>query len=526
VFYKMKVFVGLLFLLYFNCASYAQTDSTSIYYAEKITASSSRKHLAILASDAFEGRDTGKPGGQKAAKYIANEFKKLGLQAPVNHSYFQPIPLIETKFDVQRFDINGNNYKVGEGFYMTGSGVKTTIEVDKITFIGYGIQSDNYDDLKNINIRGKVVMLINEGEPVDKKRISIITQSDSLSDWSVKKNKRIQFILDKKPALILAVSTQVSDQLSRYKKYFAQPRIMLAEDFKKASENPAVAHITPETAELFFKGSNTSYKKLKQIIDKKEKPHSTTFKTSFTAAYGTTTTKVLSQNVLGFLEGSDLKDELVVISAHYDHIGISENGDIYNGADDDASGTTAVLEIAKAFTASKKAGHGPRRSILFLTVTGEEKGLLGSDFYTRHPIFPLRNTITNLNIDMIGRIDPAHTNKPNYIYLIGSDKLSSSLHEISERMNNTYTKLDLDYKYNDPDDPERIYYRSDHYNFAKNGIPVIFYFNGVHADYHKETDTIEKIEFDLLAKRARLVFHTAWELTNRDQRIIVDSHKR
>src|SRR5690606_22054084 len=179
--------------------------------------------------------------------------------------------------------------------------------------------------LKNINIRGKVVMIINEGQPVDKKGISIITQSESLSDWSVKKNKRIQFILDKKPALILAVSTQVSDQLSRYKEYFTQPRIMLAEDFKKASENPAVAHITPETAELFFKGSNTSYKKLKQIIDKKEKPHSTTFKTNFTAAYGTTTTKVLSQNVLGFLEGSDLKDELVVISAHYDHIGIAEN---------------------------------------------------------------------------------------------------------------------------------------------------------------------------------------------------------
>lgn len=161
-----------------------------------------------------------------------------------------------------------------------------------------------------------------------------------------------------------------------------------------------------------------------------------------------------------------------------------------------------------------------------MTVTGEEKGLLGSDYYTRHPVFPLSSTIANLNIDMIGRIDPAHFAKNDYVYLVGSDKLSSQLHRISENANKLYTNLDLDYRYNDPSDPERIYYRSDHYNFAKNNIPVIFYFNGVHEDYHDVGDTVDKIDFRLLSKRAQLVFYTAWDLVTRDAKPIVDSNKK
>jgi Zn-dependent M28 family amino/carboxypeptidase len=284
--------------------------------------------------------------------------------------------------------------------------------------------------------------------------------------------------------------------------------------------------MTTETAILLLKSAKTDYNKLIAKINKKGKPNTFAFKANLVTTYGTMVTDVHSPNVLGYLEGSDLKDELIVISAHYDHVGIGANGEIFNGADDDASGTTGVLEIANAFSKAKREGHGPRRSILFLAVTAEEKGLLGSDYYTRHPIVPLKNTVTNLNIDMIGRVDPKHEGKPAYIYTIGSDKLSSTLHQISEDVNTKYTKLDIDYKYNDPNDPERIYYRSDHYNFAKNGIPVIFYFNGVHADYHKATDTIEKINFDQLVQRTKLVFHTAWEVANRDQRLVVDSNKK
>jgi len=228
-----------------------------------------------------------------------------------------------------------------------------------------------------------------------------------------------------------------------------------------------------------------------------------------------------SENVVAFIEGSEKPEEIIVISAHFDHIGMKD-GEIYNGADDDGSGTVAILEIAQAFQKAVENGHGPKRSILFLHVTGEEKGLLGSKFYTNFPIFPLANTVANLNIDMIGRVDEAHEANPNYIYLIGSDKLSSELHELSEAMNEKFTKIKLDYKYNDENDPNRFYYRSDHYNFAKNNIPIIFYFNGTHQDYHKPSDTPDKINYDLLAKRAQLVFYTAWEIANREHRIIVD----
>ena len=228
-----------------------------------------------------------------------------------------------------------------------------------------------------------------------------------------------------------------------------------------------------------------------------------------------------SENVVAFIEGSEKPEEIIVLSAHYDHVGM-ENGEIYNGADDDGSGTVSMLEIAEAFQKAVQNGNGPKRSILFLHVTGEEIGLYGSRYYTENPIFPLENTVCNLNTDMIGRIDPDKADSPNYIYLIGSDKLSQELHDVSESVAKEYSDLELDYKYNDENDPNRFYYRSDHYNFAKNNIPIIFYFNGVHEDYHKATDTPDKIEYELMAKRAQLIFQTTWEVANREGRITSD----
>jgi Zn-dependent M28 family amino/carboxypeptidase len=228
-----------------------------------------------------------------------------------------------------------------------------------------------------------------------------------------------------------------------------------------------------------------------------------------------------SENVVAFIKGSEKPDEVIIISAHYDHVGM-KNGEIYNGADDDGSGTVSMLEIAQAFQTAVKNGNGPKRSILFLHVTGEEIGLYGSKYYSENPLFPLANTVCDLNIDMVGRIDPDKGDNHNYIYLIGSDKLSQELHDVSENVNKTYTNLELDYKFNDDNDPNRFYYRSDHYNFAKKNIPIIFYFNGVHEDYHKPTDTPDKIEYELMAKRAQLVFQTAWEIANRKDRITAD----
>ena len=229
---------------------------------------------------------------------------------------------------------------------------------------------------------------------------------------------------------------------------------------------------------------------------------------------------IKGENVLGYIEGTDLKDELIIITAHYDHLGIHDSL-VFNGADDDGSGTVATLEIAEAFMLAKKAGNGQRRSVLIMPVSGEEKGLLGSKYYTDHPVYPLENTVANLNIDMIGRLDDWH-DTANYVYLIGADRLSQELHDISETVNSKHIGLNLDYKFNEEDDPNRYYYRSDHYNFAKNNIPVIFYFNGVHEDYHKASDTVDKIDFKKIETITRLVFLTAWELANRDERIVVD----
>jgi Zn-dependent M28 family amino/carboxypeptidase len=284
-----------------------------------------------------------------------------------------------------------------------------------------------------------------------------------------------------------------------------------------------VIYISTEVANTILKKKKVE--DLKANISKTEQPQAFNAKTELNIVIKNLTEKVLAENVLGYVEGSGLKEELIVITAHYDHLG-KEGDVVFNGADDDGSGTVAVIELAEAFAKAKKEGHGPRRSMLFMTVSGEEKGLLGSAYYTENPEFPLKNTVCNLNIDMIGRLDEKHTNNSNYVYLIGSDKLSSELHQISENANKTYSNLELDYTFNDEKDKNRFYYRSDHYNFAKNGIPVIFYFNGVHADYHKETDEVAKIDFNKMEKITRLVFFTAWELANRTERIKVDSNKK
>ena len=228
-----------------------------------------------------------------------------------------------------------------------------------------------------------------------------------------------------------------------------------------------------------------------------------------------------SQNVLSYIKGSTYPDEIIIISAHSDHLGI-ENNEVYYGADDNGSGTAALMEMAQAFKIAEKQGFKPKRSIVFLHLTGEEEGLVGSRYYIEHPVFAFENTVANLNIDMIGRIDKKHEDNPNYLYIIGADRLSTELHFISEAVNDNFVQLDLDYDLNSDSDANRYYFRSDHYNFALKDIPVIFYFSGEHEDYHLPSDTADKLDYDLLAKRTQLIFSTAWYLANSEHRIIAD----
>lgn len=232
-----------------------------------------------------------------------------------------------------------------------------------------------------------------------------------------------------------------------------------------------------------------------------------------------------ASNVVGIIEGTDKKDEYVFVTAHYDHLGM-RNGKIYYGADDDGSGTVAVMMMAEAFMKAANEGNRPRRTMVFMAVSGEEKGLWGSEYYSDHPFYSLDKTTVDLNIDMIGRIDTERktADTMNYVYVIGHDKLSSDLPVINEGMNNKYTQLVLDYKFDDPNDQNRIYFRSDHYNFARKGVPVLFFYDGMlKSDYHQPTDTVEKISWDLYEKRARMIFHTAWEMANRNDMLKRDT---
>jgi hypothetical protein len=344
---------------------------------------------------------------------------------------------------------------------------------------------------------------------------------------------KVQYLAEHKAIAVIQIDPSLDHMTEDMRANYGgagQPVLKTAESIARMRDTKSVPsiRINTATANEILKAANTTVAALQEKIVSSVKPASQALKTAVSGSALKDEAKVRAENVLGFLEGSDpvLKDEILVITGHYDHIGLTTSGTdkVNNGADDDGSGTTGVLMIADAFVKARKAGKGPKRSILFMTVVGEEKGLLGSEWYSEHPVFPLEKTITDLNIDMIGRVDEAHKDNPEYIYIIGSDMLSSDLNAIGIKANDDNIKINLDMTYNNRTDPNQFYYRSDHYNFAKHGIPVIFYFSGVHADYHQPGDEVSKINFDLLSKRAQLVYYTAWELANGAKRPVVDKN--
>ncbi len=514
----MKVLVLIVLGTVLSCNSYqkpiADTEkavaitSDPVEYASTITEEELKTHLFVYASDDFEGRETGKPGQKKAVEYLKAYYESLGIPpAQKNGDYFQPVPLEIGKVPVGTLQIGEKAFTLGDDV-LTFSGAEGQFE--EIVYLGYGIEAENYSDY-NRDISGKVA-LIKSGEPMNDDGSYVISGTDEKSVWSNMSEalgKKRQLAIDKGAIGVLYYDPE---NFSRYRRYF---------DFMK-NNNSGRMQLAEETSDQFLillnKRAVTSL--LPGISTKR---NTEVLKTKLQLAVASANEQIASENVVAVLKGTTKPDEYVVISSHLDHIGVTAGGQINNGADDDGSGTVAMLEIAQAFKKAADEGKGPQRSIVFLHVTGEEKGLLGSKYYTDYdPIFPLENTVANLNIDMIGRIDPKRGGDRNYIYLIGSDKLSTDLHELSEEMNAKYTNLVLDYTFNDENDPNRFYYRSDHYNFAKNNIPIIFYFNGTHADYHQPGDTPDKINYDLLQKRAQLIFHTAWEVANRPDKVVVD----
>ncbi|MDA1029113.1 MAG: M28 family peptidase [Bacteroidetes bacterium] len=523
-------------------------------YQASITAEDLAAHLYFFASDFFEGRETATRGQRLAAEYLAGQYRKMGLQGKGNSAngnprspgaFLQKFNLYGSGFDKAELTAGGKTHVFGgnatDGSFMTMLGGEGSAS-GSVVFAGYGIGDDalGYNDLAalsaaGISYTGKWVMILAD-EPMKGDKSLLPTEGNALSKWTTGRFDKLRpfFTAENGPAGILVVGDLSPRQIGTIR-----DAAMAAASAPPAGGGlsidpptgaggrgnrfPTVLSISADLANSIIASSGKTVQSIKSAIDSSLKP--TVFEVT-----GVVSSKVAhkqfdasTENVLAYIEGSDplLKDQFVVVSSHYDHIGMRPDpvDGINNGADDDGSGTVAVLEIAEAFQKAKDDGVGPRRSILFLNVTGEEKGLLGSQYYTdRDPIVPLEKIVTNLNIDMVGRIDPTHTG-PNsdYVYIIGSNLVSQELHDINLRVNEMIgTKLDLHERFNSKEDPNQFYRRSDHWNFGKHNIPFIFFFTGTHEDYHGVDDEPEKIEYERMARIAQVIFGTAWQVANQD----------
>ncbi len=486
----------------------AQNTKTLQKIAESsITAADLKTKLTVIASAAMEGRETATPGQKRAAAFIENYFKQLGLLPGTGNGYQMNFPVYRDSLISASLNVNSHAFAEDKDFGVNLSSLSAgNWNEDTVVFAAFGMVDSADNDYRNLNVKNKWVMVVEgSGEDINKPSGS--------------------------------VSYGFRDPASAFMKIFqarnlgAKGLIIVSKDYPKKMPSPALGNMylkksvtnnLPAVTISYTAAATILNKSLSAFIDLKN-INSGDYPAKFAFGCSTQTVTLQSSNVIGVLPGTDKKDEYVFVTGHYDHLG-KRDSVIYYGADDDGSGTTSVLEIAKAFTEAKADGYAPRRTIVFMTVSGEEKGLWGSDYYTSHPIFSLEKTSVDLNIDMVGRIDPGRkeTDSTNYVYTIGEDKLSTDLIKISDSVNNKFSHLDLDRKFNDPKDPNRFYYRSDHFNFAKHGVPVIFYFNGTHADYHRPTDTVDKINFALMEKRARFIFYTAWAIANRDNQLVRD----
>lgn len=503
-------------------AGYAQTysiDANALKYANTITGDDLKKHLTILASDEYEGRETCKKGQEMASQYIMKHYEGLGLKPFLTNDRFrQPLPII-----IQ--DPKALTLKLGDKplehieEYLCPSGMKDgEIRQEELLFAGYGIDHARYSDYENLDAKGKILVVL-DNEPVGRNGKSLVSGDEDPSEWTQNPDLKRSRARKAGALGLIVIRKDMLVKVDKWKKRLKRPRMFI--DYGKDNAFHFLSvHLSNDAAVDAFK-DHIDFRKVARTIKKTGQTFSLKIPVKFELKAKGNIKSCESANMIASIEGTTHKNEYLFITSHYDHIGII-NGKINNGADDDGSGTVGVLEIAEAFKKAADAGFRPKRTIVFLNFAGEEKGLLGSRYFMGDPPVAPETMVADLNIDMIGRLDKDHTNNPDYVYVIGSDRISTELHELSENVNKAHDRLELNYKYNDEKDPNRYYYRSDHFNFASKGVPVIFYFNGVHADYHKPTDTVDKIHFGKMEKITRLVFLTAWEIANRDKALVRD----
>ena len=486
--------------------AFAQKADDLIKFSNVITKEGLKAKLSVIASAEMEGRETASPGQKRAAAYIESEFKRMGLKPGNGTSYQQTYPVYQDNLTEKSISVNGTSFEWDKDFTFSLQTVATgKWDYSNVVFAGYGIidESKGVNDYAGLDVKGKLVFIL-EGS------------SAGMPAMGQGGNRAFNANPASPMAKMTAARTKGAAGLLVVSANFPRKVATETKGNMYLKKNDAASFMTVNVS---INVANVVLGKSASTINELATATKGDITSTISMAATKTTENLESSNVIAYLPGTDKKDEYVFLTGHYDHLGKRGNV-IYYGADDDGSGTVGVMQMAEAFAAAAKKGKSPRRTIVFMTVSGEEKGLWGSQYYSEHPLFPLDKTSVDLNTDMIGRVDTERQtgDSLNYVYVIGHDKLSSDLVVINEAANKKSSNITLDYKYDDPADKNMIYYRSDHYNFARKGVPVLFFYDGMLlADYHKPTDTIEKINFELMQKRTLMVYYTACEIANRDE---------
>lgn len=499
----------------------AQVNSNDYsVYLETITAEDLSKHLYIYASDSLQGRGAGQEGHLLAIDYLSSFYKKKDINFhPKQEDYFQKFRIIKAPPSQYTLEYSHRKFASNKDLFTPFRFPSVVLDLEKLYYTNSKENTSQNLDVVTWNKKGQIILYhFEESENLKEK-------SSSSKDKPYLSFKRIQNTLLRKIETLKKEGAQAllihADFGETKIEWNGKPYKSIFDIFKKIRYGSGlnggyrIADIYDIDFPVFFVGKGFLERNNIQLEKHKKRE---LIKARGRIDYSYEAEIFESNNVLAYIQGNEKPEEVLVLSAHLDHLG-REGEIIYNGADDDGSGTVAILEIAEAFQKAAKDGKRPKRSILFLHASAEELGLIGSRYYTENPLFSLDKTIANLNIDMIGRTDIRHigAEKQNYIYSIGGKRTSKQLHKISENTNQNLGKLEIDYRYDAPSDPNNFFRRSDHYNFAKNGVPTIFYFAGIHPDYHKPTDDPERINYDLLAKRTQLIFATAWELAYKEE---------
>jgi hypothetical protein len=507
------------------------TTAGQLSNVEAITAAQLKEWLYVVASDDMEGRDTPSRGLDLTAKFIADHLSQWGVKPGGDDgTYFQKFALTSRRVEPQSTDasVNGQDFMLGEDFIAEPTPGQAS---GRIVYVGHGhmIRAKGIDAYRGVNVKGKIMLAV-EGYP---RGVSFQDIQGKKAGEDYDTPETYARAHGARGVIYIPSQSTLTFWQNRHHVSLSSSRVRLEKPRQGGADIPVI-YASEKMVKVILDGEKLNYETARKQASEGAPGGGFDLGAGKQASFNVNAKvdEAMTQNVVGVIEGADpvLKKEFVAVGAHYDHVGMSRNAEgdkIFNGADDDGSGTVATMAIAEALA---KSPARPKRSVLFVWHAGEEKGLWGSEFFTDNPTVPLEQIVTQLNIDMIGRSkkegDDNPANKdltgPHELYVIGSKKMSTDLGNLSEEVNNSYLKLAFNYKYDDPNDAERFFYRSDHYNYARKGVPIIFFFSGVHEDYHGLADTADKIDYQKMEKVTRAIFAMMWRLANAPTRPKVD----